>query len=129
MSSKKKTVPLTFDLFFDPKQEKDDITGLLSGFTKKEEEYWYCDFDASFGAGEVRQPMMFLNPEKITKEEFFKVNPHVHPSRVLYVTEEEFRHFQEQLRYIAFGEGKCIDGKVTLSIKTVNPSGPIEVSE
>ncbi len=106
--------PLNFTVHFKPDKKSDDLTGLLSGFTK-EEEYWWFPIQAG------KDLWIFLNPRKVTMEQFFKKNPGFPPEHVHYVTQEGFDKFKEDLlKGTFFQSGKAM--KVTGTV-TITPTG------
>lgn len=112
--------PISMTVHFEPDKKRDDVCGLLSGF-RKEEEYWWFPLQAG------KDLWIFLNPAKLSKEQFFEKNPDFPPEHVHYVTQKAFDKFREDLlkgTFFQSGKAMKVTGKVTF-----NPSGPIEVSE
>ena len=127
MSSEEKP-PISFDVFFTPIDQKHPCAGLLNGFVQPKKEYDWFAFDLNMDEKNPN-PIIFINPKKMTKEKFLKINKGIklHPSRLHYVTNENFEQFKKDLLTGTFyksGTALKVTGKVTIS-----PPGPIEVEE
>lgn len=109
--------PVTFTVHFEPKNTNE----VVSDFLAEKEDYWWFPVQAG------NDLWIFLNPAKVTKEQFFEKNPGFPPEHVHYVTQASYdQAIKDMLTGGFFKEGKALKVKGTI---TVSPSGPIEVSE
>lgn len=115
-----KSVPVTFDLYFEEDKSK-GVTGLLDGFIETEHQPYEWDmFDVNMDENN-QNPIYFVNPAVMTKEQFLEKYP-VHPSRVFLVTEQNRTKFYDDLVDGWKQQMRCFSGKVTGTV-TITPTG------